>query len=63
MGIDADDLVALAHVDDDGGIGIEVRFVVGAEGGDDDLVALADEQRGAPFTCTAPCPRRPRSRR
>ena len=39
MGIDADDLVALAHVDDDGGIGIEVRFVVGAEGGDGDLVA------------------------
>ena len=59
MGIDADDLVALVDVDDDRGIGLQVVLVVGAEGGDDDLVAARTRRAAAPFTCTVPEPGSP----
>ena len=39
MAVDGDDLVLVVDVDDDRRVGLQVALVVGAEGGDDDLVA------------------------
>ena len=46
VAVDGDDRVVLVDVDDDRRVGLEVALVVGAEGGDDDLVAGAGQVGG-----------------